>query len=101
MREIRIIVDLPSENMLNMLRLRPMDDKYDSMQLKTAIEKRLSEEFPNARMIKVNIIQSNAFFGVDVMGIRFEEVLDTMNKVYHIISSILKEEFTSTVSTVR
>jgi hypothetical protein len=92
MDEIRIIVDLPSEDMIKTLKIQPMDGKYDSERLKIALEKRLPLEFPQARVIKVNVVSTNAFFGIDVMGLRTGEVLETMKKVSDSISSIIKEE---------
>ncbi len=92
MGDIRIIVDLPSEGMLSTLKLQPLDFKYDSARLKDILEKRLPGEFPGARMIKVNIVPTSAFFGADVMGIRIDEVLATMKKLSDTIASAIKEE---------
>lgn len=93
MDDIRIIVDLPNDDMIKTLKLNPLDGQYDSKRLKIALDRRLSHDFPQARNIRVNIVATNAFFGVDVMGLRMGEVLEMMKKVADVISSVIKEEF--------
>lgn len=92
MGEIRVIVDLPNENMRKALNLKPFYANYDSAKLKETMKRRLSEKFPHAKMIKVNVAPANGFFGTDVMGTSADEVLDMMKKVSDAISSIIREE---------
>ena len=92
MGEIKIIVDLPSESMLNTLRLQPLDGPYSSARLKKALEQRLAREFPGVKKVTVNVVAANAYFGADVMGTRVDEVLETMKKLSEAISSVVKEE---------
>ena len=91
MGDIRIIVDLPNEDMQRALRLPSLYARYDSERLKKSIEFKLAQDFPEARSIKVNIVASNAFFGIDVMGLNAQETLDAMKKVSDAISPIIKE----------
>ncbi len=92
MGEIRIIVDLPDKNMRKALKLQPLYADYDSVKLKEALKRRLSEEFPQAKVIKVNVAPTNGFLGADVMGTHADEVLDMMKKVLDTISTVIKEE---------
>ncbi len=101
MEEIRIIVDLPNEDMVRTLKINPVEGHYDSNRLKAAIERRLHREFPMAKVIKVNIVSTNAFFGADVMGFRIDEVLGVMKKLSDVIASVVKEEARCYPRTIR
>jgi hypothetical protein len=92
MGELRITVDLPDGKMLQALRVPPPYANYDSGKLKETMKQRLSEEFPQAKAIKVNVVPTNGFFGVDVTSTRFDDVLDAMKKAADTISSIIGEE---------
>ena len=92
MGEIRIIVALPDNHMRKALNLQPLYADYDGAKLKEAVKRRLSEEFPQVKVIKVNIAPTNGFLGADVMGTDADEVLDVMKKVSDAISSIIREE---------
>jgi hypothetical protein len=92
MGDIRIVVDLPDENMLKALSLQPLYAGYGSAKLKAAVKRRLSAEFPRATAIKVNIAPTNGLFGIDVVGTRAEDVLDAMKKASEVISSVIREE---------
>lgn len=92
MGEIRITVDLPDGKILKALRISPPYASYDDEKLKETMKQRLSEEFPQAKAVKVNIVRTNGFFGIDVLGTSADEVLDMMKKVSDAISSVIREE---------
>ncbi len=88
MGQIRIVVDLPGDSMLRALHKEPFPG-YDSEKFRRALEQRLKAEFPDAARIKVEIVATNMFFGIDVMGEEPEEVVDVQQRVSAVVKKVV------------
>ena len=90
MGQIRVVVDLPGEKLLKSLGKQPIVG-YNSSKLKSIVEARLKETFKDATSIKVEVIEHNIFFGIDVMGEDLEEVADAQKRVSAAVKDLMEK----------